>query len=57
MGYGHRYYIVAERLKAVKGYMNAGMTAEEYGKQIGVNPRTLRDWIRAFTYYVSWVNS
>ena len=48
MGYGHRYYSDAERLKAVKGYMNAGMTAEEYGKQIGVNPRTLRDWIRAF---------
>lgn len=24
------------------------MTASEYAKKIGVNPRTLRDWIRAF---------
>ena len=36
------------KVKAVKGYMNAGMTAEKYAQQIGVNPRTLRDWIRAF---------
>ena len=48
MGYGHRYYSDAERLKAVKGYMNSKMTAEQYGEKIGVNPRTLRDWIRAF---------
>ena len=48
MGYGHKYYSDAERLKAVKGYMNAGMTSSEYAKKIGVNPRTLRDWIRAF---------
>ena len=48
MGYGHKYYTDAERLKAVKGYVNSGMAASEYGKQIGVNPRTLRDWIRAF---------
>lgn len=41
MGYGHKYYSDAERLKAVKGYMNAGMTASEYAKEIGVNPRTL----------------
>lgn len=48
MGYGHRYYSDAERLKAVKGYMNAGMTVSKYAEKIGVNPRTLRDWIRAF---------
>ena len=48
MGYGHRYYSDAERLKAVKGYMNAGMPVSEYAEKIGVNPRTLRDWIRAF---------
>lgn len=48
MGYGHRYYSDAERLKAVKGYMNAGMPVSKYAEKIGVNPRTLRDWIRAF---------
>lgn len=48
MGYSHRYYSDAERLKAVKGYMNAGMTVSKYAEKIGVNPRTLRDWIRAF---------
>lgn len=48
MGYGHRYYSDAERLKAVKGYMNAGMTVSKYAEIIGVNARTLRDWIRAF---------
>lgn len=48
MGYGHRYYSDAERLKAVKGYMNAGMTVSKYAEKIGVNARTLRDWIRAF---------
>ena len=34
MGYGHKYYSDAERLKAVKGYMNAGMTASEYAKKL-----------------------
>lgn len=48
MGYGHRYYSDAERLKAVKGYMNAGMPVSKYAEKIGVNARTLRDWIRAF---------
>ncbi len=48
MGYGHRYYSEAERLKAVKGYMNAGMPVSKYAEKIGVNARTLRDWIRAF---------
>ncbi len=48
MGYGHRYYSDAERLKAVKGYMNAGMPVSKYAEIIGVNARTLRDWIRAF---------
>ena len=28
--------------------MNAGMTVSKYAEKIGVNPRTLRDWIRAF---------
>ena len=48
MGYGHRYYSDAERLKAVKGYMNAGMPVSKYAEIIKVNARTLRDWIRAF---------
>lgn len=48
MGYGHRYYSDAERLKAVKGYMNAGMPVSKYAEMIKVNARTLRDWIRAF---------
>ena len=48
MGYGHRYYSDAERLKAVKGYMNAGMSVSKYAEIIKVNARTLRDWIRAF---------
>ena len=46
--YGHRYYSDAERLKAVKGYMNAGMPVSKYAEIIKVNARTLRDWIRAF---------
>lgn len=33
MGYGHRYYSDAERLKAVKGYMNAGMTVSKYAEK------------------------
>lgn len=48
MGHGHRYYSDAERLKAVKGYMNAGIPVSKYAEKIGVNARTLRDWIRAF---------
>ena len=29
----------------------------QYGKQIGVNPRTLRDWIRAFrSFYGGFIN-
>ncbi len=48
MGYGHRYYSDAERLKAVKGYMNAGIPVSKYAEIIKVNARTLRDWIRAF---------
>lgn len=48
MGYGHRYYSDAERLKAVKGYMNAGMPVSKYAEIIKVNARTLRDWIWAF---------
>lgn len=48
MGYGHRYYSDAERLKAVKGYMNAGVPVFKYAEIIKVNARTLRDWIRAF---------
>ena len=48
MGYGHRYYSDAERLKAVKGYMNAGMPVSKYAEIIKVNARTLRDWIQAF---------
>lgn len=48
MGYGHRYYSDAERLKAVKGYMNAGMPVSKYAEIIKVNARTLRDWIRDF---------
>ncbi len=48
MGYGHRYYSDAERVKAVKGYMNAGMPVSKYAEIIKVNARTLRDWIRAF---------
>lgn len=48
MGYGHKYYTDAERLKAVKGCMNTNIPVTEYAKQIGVNPRTLRDWMRAF---------
>lgn len=48
MGYGHRYYSDAERLKAVKGYMNAGMPVSKYAEIIKVNAITLRDWIRAF---------
>lgn len=42
MGYGHRYYSDAERLKAVKGYMNAGMPVSKYAEIIKVNARTLR---------------
>lgn len=48
MSYGHKYYTDAERLRAVKGCINANIPVTEYAKQIGVNPRTLRDWIRAF---------
>lgn len=48
MCYGHRYYSDAERLKAVKGYMNAGMPVSKYAEIIKVNARALRDWIRAF---------
>ena len=45
--YGHRYYSDAERLKAVKGYMNAGMPVSKYAEIIKVNARALREWIRA----------
>lgn len=48
MCYGHRYYSDAERLKAVKGYMNAGMPVSKYAEIIKVNARALREWIRAF---------
>lgn len=48
MSYSHRYYTDAERLRAVKGFMNANVPTTVYAKQIGVNPRTLRDWVRAF---------
>lgn len=47
-GYGHGHYSDAERLKAVKGYMNASMAVSKYAEIIKVNARTLRDWIRAF---------
>ena len=48
MGYGHRYYSDAERLKAVKGYINASITVSKYAEIIIVNAITFRDWIRAF---------
>ncbi|MDY4937250.1 MAG: transposase [Candidatus Onthovivens sp.] len=48
MGYGHRYYSDAERLKAVKGYINASIPVSKYAEIIIVNAITLRDWIRAF---------
>lgn len=48
MSYNHKYYTDAERLRAVKGFMNANVPTSVYAKQIGVNPRTLRDWVRAF---------
>ena len=35
-------------IKAVKGYMNAGMPVSKYAEIIKVNARTLRDWIRDF---------
>ena len=47
MGYGHRYYSDAERLKAVKGYINASIPVSKYAEIIIVNAITLRDWIRA----------
>ena len=48
MGQGHRYYSDAERLKAVKGYINASVTVSKYAEIIIVNAITLRDQIRAF---------
>lgn len=48
MGYNHKYYTDAERLRAFKGFINSGITSSDYAKKIGVNPRTLRDWVRAF---------
>ena len=47
-GIGHRYYSDAESLKAVKGYINAGMPVSKYAEIIKVNAITLKDWIRAF---------
>ena len=46
MGYGHRYYSDAERLKAVKRYINVSITVSKYAEIIIVNAITLRDWIR-----------
>ena len=48
MEYGHRYYSDAERLKAVKRYINASLPVSKYVEIIIVNAITLRDWIRAF---------
>lgn len=48
MGYGYRYYFDAERLKAVKGYINASIHVSKYAEIIIVNAINLKDWIRAF---------
>ena len=41
MGYGHRYYSDAERLKAVKGYINGSIPVSKYAKIIIVNAKLL----------------
>lgn len=41
MGYGHRYYSDAERLKAVKGYINASIPVSKYAEIIIVNAKLL----------------
>ena len=43
MGYDHRYYSDAERLKALKGYINASIPVSTYAEIIIVNAITLRD--------------
>ena len=48
MSYSHRYYTDAERLKAVKALWMLMFQLQYMQKQIGVNPRTLRDLVRAF---------